>query len=82
MQGWLDPSVQKEKAAIRLPVRGPSWDQGRASRNCPVGNFSEGAGLQGWLDPSVQKEKAAIRLPVRGPSWDRTSDPLIMSQML
>ena len=34
--------------------------EGRAYRNCPVGNFSEGASLQGW--PSDPEEYENIIL--------------------
>jgi len=32
---------------LRFYLCGPSWDQGRALKNSPVGYFSEGASLQG-----------------------------------
>ena len=73
------PAVAKAMAG----EGGPSWDQGRALKNSPVGYFSEGASLQGRLDPSERKQKRqSDDCLARGPSWDRTSDPLIMSQVL
>ena len=54
----------------------------RALRKCPVGIFSEGDRLPRGLEPRQKTKKAVERLPECGPSWARTSDPLIMSQVL
>ena len=38
--------------------------------------------LKAGFEPGHTMNKAVITLPCCGPSWARTSDPLIMSQVL
>ena len=40
----------------------PQWGRGQAKRTCPVGKFSEGAGLQGRTFPPWGKMKGGKKL--------------------
>ncbi len=56
-------------------------EPGRAYRKCPVAQFSVRGQAVCWLEPIYMKKQPFI-VAFCGPSWARTSDPLIMSQVL
>ena len=81
-RGGSIPARKAKRQSDDCLARGPSWDQDRPLRNHAVRDFREGPDCRGGSIPARKAKRQSDDCLARGPSWDRTSDPLIMSQVL